>query len=144
MSDQEARREVLRLLAGVRRAPEQPFPGGATEADLDDLAQRVGVPLPAVLVDWLRICKGEAICAGGIFGARPDRDFLDIAAHLDLHPQWRELGWLPVAGDGCGNHYVLVRGGEVAFVESVSDPDSVASVAGASLWMFLRTLLASG
>jgi hypothetical protein len=74
----------------------------------------------------------------------PDRDFLDIAAHLDLHPQWRELGWLPVAGDGCGNHYVLVRGGEVAFVESVCDPDDVASIAGAGLWMFLRTLLADG
>jgi hypothetical protein len=60
------------------------------------------------LNDLLRVCKGEAICAGGVFGARPDQDFLDVAAHLALHPQWKSFGWPPVAGDGCGNYVVLM------------------------------------
>ncbi len=100
------------------------------------------------LVEWLRICKGEAICAGGVFGARPDRENLDIAAHLTLHPYWRELGWLPVAGDGCGNYYVFINSGrlrgKVAFVDTMSDPNSVEEIAGPNLWTFLRSLLMRG
>lgn len=145
MNDQEARQDVLRLLPGVQRAPEQPFPGGADDQDLADLQRRLGGPLPAVLADWLRVCRGEAICAGGVYGARPDRAFLDIAERLALHPQWRDLGWLPVAGDGCGNAYVLLtRGdlaGHVAFVDTISDPDSIESLTADSLWSFLRALL---
>lgn len=38
-----------------------------------DLELRAGRLLPQVLLDWLRICKGEAIGQGGIYGARPER-----------------------------------------------------------------------
>ncbi|MEV4134206.1 SMI1/KNR4 family protein [Dactylosporangium sp. NPDC049742] len=148
MDDREARQDVLRLLAGVQRAPEQPFPGGADEQELADLERRLGGPLPAVLVDWLRVCKGEAICAGGVYGARPDRASLDIAERLALYPRWREFGWLPVAGDGCGNVYVLLTRGElagqVAFVDTMADADGIEAVEADSLWTFLRSLLIRG
>lgn len=42
-----ARRDVLRLLPGVQRAPDQSFPGGASDEELADLQRRLGGPLPA-------------------------------------------------------------------------------------------------
>jgi hypothetical protein len=45
-----------------------------------------------MLIDWLRVRKGEAICAGGVCGARPDRELLDVAAHLALYLRWPEFG----------------------------------------------------
>ncbi|MBM2622806.1 SMI1/KNR4 family protein [Actinoplanes sp. LDG1-06] len=148
MDGHDARGDVVRLLSLVERAPEQPMPGGVSDHDLADLQRRLGCPLPTELVEWLRICKGEAIGAGGVFGARPDQDHLDIATYLTLYPRWRELSWLPVAGDGCGNYYVLVGSGplagKVAFVDTMSDPDSVEVIAGDSLWTFLQSYLIRG
>ncbi|GIE89597.1 hypothetical protein Are01nite_60770 [Actinoplanes regularis] len=124
------------------------MPGGASEHELADLERRLGGPLPRDLAEWLRICKGEAICAGGVFGARPDQDHLDIAAHLAFHPRWRELGWLPVAGDGCGNYYVFINSGQllgkVAFVDTMSNPNTIEKIVGNNLWIFLRSLLMRG
>jgi hypothetical protein len=148
VNDHEARRDVLRLLPAARRAPEQPFPGGVDDQELADLERRLGASLPEALIDWLRVCKGEGICAGGVFGARADDQFLDMATYWAMFPQWRELGWLPVAGDGCGNYFVLVTRGEfaeqVAFIDTISGPDSVEGIADPSLWTFLRSLLMRG
>jgi hypothetical protein len=47
--------------------------------DLLHLGYRPGMTLPADLVDWLGICKSEAIGPGGVFGARPDQSYLDAA-----------------------------------------------------------------
>ncbi|GGL21487.1 hypothetical protein GCM10012284_65100 [Mangrovihabitans endophyticus] len=130
------------------------MPGGANEDELADLERRLEVPLPVELAEWLRICKGEAICAGGVFEALPDQEHLDIAATGALNPRWRELGWLPVAGDGCGNYYVLINYyllinsgdllGKVAFVDTISDPNIVEYIAGGDLWTFLSSLLMRG
>ncbi|MBF9134962.1 SMI1/KNR4 family protein [Plantactinospora sp. S1510] len=132
---------VTRLLHQVPRAPEQPYPGGATDHELNDLTLRLGIPLPGELAAWLRLCKGEAIGPGGVFGARPDRETADIAAHLAWHPQWRARNWLPVAGDGCGNYYLLTTTGQlagfVAFVDMTADPDRLEHVVASNLWQFL-------
>lgn len=96
------------------------------------------------LAAWLRVCKGAAIGPGGLFGARRDTDFLDMASRAAAYPGWRQLGWLPVAGDGFGNFYILLTRGPlagcVAFVEAVSGPDEITYVAASSLWSFLRFL----
>ncbi|SFF89419.1 SMI1 / KNR4 family (SUKH-1) [Actinoplanes philippinensis] len=135
----------MRLLSRVQRPPERPFPGGADDQEIADLERRLGVPLPDSLVDWLRSCKGEAICAGGVLGARPDDESLDMATCLAMFPTWRDSGWLPVAGDGCGNYFVLVTSGELAgqvgFIDTIADPGSIESMEGRSLWVFLRRLL---
>jgi hypothetical protein len=141
MHADDLRRQVLSLLRRVPRAPERPFPGGASEAELLDLARRLGVALPDDLASWLRVCKGEAIGPGGVFGAQPDEDWLDIAGCSMLYPAWRTRGWLSVAGDGCGNHYVLLTNGRltgfVGFVDTMTDPDRIDYVVASSLWRFL-------
>jgi hypothetical protein len=136
---------VRRLQPLVPRDPQQPLPGGASDTELADLAARLGVALPQVLTAWLRICKGAAIGPGGLFGARPDQAFLDMAERLALHPQWRAVGWLPIAGDSCGNDDVLIttgpQAGFVAFIETVADPDRTAYLVASDLWRFLVFLL---
>jgi cell wall assembly regulator SMI1 len=136
--------QVSGLLPQLPRAPEQPSPGGASEAELADLARRTQTSLPDDLTAWLQVCKGEAVGPGGVFGTRPDEDHLDIAAHLALHPQWRSNGWLPVAGDGSGNCYVLLTtdplAGFVAFVDTADDPTRLAYLVATNLWQFLLFL----
>ena len=51
-----------------------------------------------------------------------------MAVQTNWHAPWRDRGWLPVAGDGCGNQYVLVSHG-------------IAYVVASDLWTFLRFLL---
>ncbi|SIM87955.1 hypothetical protein [Micromonospora cremea] len=67
-----------------------------------------------------------------------------MAFRAATYAGWLQLGWLPVAGDGFGNSYVLlIRGplaGCVAFVEAIADPDEIAYVAASNLWTFLRFL----
>lgn len=142
-SDLEER--VRALLGRLERPPEHPAPGGASEREIAALAGTLGVAaLPGELAAWLRVCRGEAIGPGGVFGIRPDDADHDIAATLARRPAWRERGWLPVAGDGCGNSYVLLTAGPltgfVGFVDTIADPDGLDCLVASGLWQFLRFL----
>jgi cell wall assembly regulator SMI1 len=138
------RGEVTRLAVEAVRAPGKSFPGGADDAEIADLQQAVGIPLPADLVDWLRVCKGDLTGPGGLYGVRHSANVTDIASALDWFPSWREHGWLPVAGDGNGDHYVLVTNGEltgcVGFVDQ-ADTDAINYIVATNLWTFLWFLL---
>jgi hypothetical protein len=114
------RSRIVELVHGAVRAPEDADVDGASPQELEELEQRLGHPLPGQLADWLRICRGAAIGPGGFFGNRPDRPSLDIPAYLDLFPEWAGKSWLPVAGDGCGNYYVLLPSSDVGFVDTIS------------------------
>lgn len=141
--DGDSRRlaELRRLVAGAVRAPEDDAPEGASAAERAVLADRLGQSLAPVLGCWLSVCRGAAIGQGGVFGHRPDRPFLDMVTKLDLYPEWRSRGWLPVAGDGCGNYYVLTPDGIVGFVDTMSDPDTIERQVSADLLAFMTELL---
>jgi hypothetical protein len=143
--DADARRlaDLRRLVAGAVRAPEDDPPRGASAAELTALASRLGQSLPSMLRTWLSICRGAAIGPGGVFGQRPDQPQLDMARIRDMFPHWRELGWLPVASDGCGNYYVLAKDGTVGFVEPISDPVTINKCAAPDLLSFMTGLLAT-
>ena len=128
-------------MAGAVRAPDDDAPQGASEVELAVLSLRLGHGLPPVLSSWLTVCRGAAIGPGGVFGQRPDRPFLDMVSTLDLYPEWRTLGWLPVAGDGCGNYYVLAEDGTVGFVDPMSNPGKFERQVSADLLSFMTDLL---
>jgi cell wall assembly regulator SMI1 len=136
--------EVRALLERVPRSPDHPAPGGADPAEIEALGGRLGMPLPAELAAWLAVCRGEPIACGGVYGIRPDLDYADLEAALALQPEWLDSGWLPVAGDGCGNHYVLLtkgpRTGFVGFIDTAADPDRIDYLVASGLWRFLRFL----
>ena len=116
---------VRRLVHGAVRAPGESSIEGASIEQLEDLEERLGRALPAQLRDWLSICRGAPIGPGGFFGHRPDCPLLDLPSVLADYPEWREQEWLPIAGDGCGNYYVLLPSGEVGFVDTMIDPAAV-------------------
>lgn len=114
---------ILReLVAGAVRAPEDEPPRGARPEELDDLQARLGCGLPAVLRVWPPVCRGARIGPGGVFGLRPGDPGIDVASRRAPYPEWAQLGWLPVAGDGCGNYYVLREDGTVGFAGTMQDP----------------------
>jgi hypothetical protein len=135
--------DLRRLVAGAVRASEDDEPEGASAAELAVLSGRLGRSLPPALRSWLSVCRGAAIGPGGVFGERPDRPSLDMAGIRDLFPEWRTLGWLPVAGDGCGNYYVLALDGTVGFVDTMSDPGRLERHVSADLLSFMTDLLAA-
>jgi hypothetical protein len=66
---------------------------------------------------------------------------------MESEPLWRERGWIPVAGDGNGNYYVLDShtGGPgshpVYFLDHETDLAKPEYVVASNLWHFLRFLL---
>jgi hypothetical protein len=131
------------LVAGAVRPPEDGPPQGATPEQLEVLAGRLGQSLPAALAAWLSVCNGAVIGPGGVFGQRPDLKHLDIPSALRRYPGWQQQGWIPVAGDGCGNYYILTPDGTVAFIDTMIDPDKITSRSGPDLVSFMTALLAS-
>lgn len=138
---------VLELLARVPRPPEAPPPAGATQEQLDALAAGLGYPVPGSVRAWLRACNGIIAGPGGLYGTQTAPDFLDIESVLARHPRWRPAGWLPVAGDGTGNHYVVdtrqqhLGTDAVFFVDVSADPDRLGYVVASGLRRFLLFLL---
>jgi hypothetical protein len=142
----EATAQVLgilrRLVAGAIRAPEDEAPRGARPEELDCLQARLGCSLLPALRAWLSVCGGARIGPGGVFGPQPDAPGTDMAYRRNLYPEWAELGWLPVAGDGCGNYYVLSEDGTVGFVDTIKDPGRVDRKGAIDLLSFMIGLLA--
>lgn len=141
--------EVLDLLGQVERPPSPRPVAGASDEQLAALRRTLGFEPPAVLIDWLRVCNGVIAGPGGLYGAAPPEDFLDIGGVLEMYPAWRENRWIPVAGDGTGNQYVLdatrqhLDADAVYFVDVSEDPDALSYVVGSSLGRFFRLLLLS-
>jgi cell wall assembly regulator SMI1 len=135
--------EILRgLVAGAIRAPEEEPPRGARPEELDSLTARLGGRISGTLRAWLSVCRGARIGPGGVFGQRPDTPDVDMVRRRNLFPGWAELGWLPVAGDGCGNYYVLAEDGTVGFVDTMKDPDRLDRQVASDLLSFMIELLA--
>ena len=135
--------DLRRLVAGAVRTPEDDAPEGASATELAILADQLGRSLPPVLKCWLSVCRGAAIGQGGVFGHRPDDPSHDMVRHLDRHPKWRSLGWLPVAGDGFGNYYVLAQDGTVGFVDTMLDPGRIEQHVSNDLLSFMTDMLAA-
>lgn len=143
----ELRAEVQRLVRAARREPGTELPAGAEGAALDAFEARWGLRLPTELREWLLTCNGSLIGPGGLFGIGTWKRFTDLEASLELVPEWRRIGWLPVAGDGCGSYFVLdltTRCEEthpVYFVDHERGYDVPTYVVASGLWQFLRGLL---
>lgn len=140
------------IVAMLKRAPvplEEAVSPGASEEAIADLVARLQIAVPDELREWLLMSNGSMAGRGGIFGIRPDNDFLDIEAHLELSPSWKSRGWLPIASDGCGSYYVMdahSSGGStspVYFVDHENGLETASYVVASGLWSFLRLMLKS-
>ena len=116
----------------------------ASDADLTELGVCLGFPVPSELAAWLRVCRGSTAGPGGLFGVGNTADGLNIDSYLTWFPEWLEEGWIPVAGDGTGNYYILdasKNGHPVGFVEPSETVSEVQYFVASGLGVFLRELL---
>jgi hypothetical protein len=139
--------EVLDLIHRVPRAPEYQIPSGATEQNINHLSGSFGLYLPEELRQFLKLCNAPCIGPGGIFGVPPAPRHLLIESYYEIHPEWILQKWIPLAGDGVGNCYVLDTAyplpdtAPVYFIDheiSFTEPDYIVA---SNLWIFLRFLL---
>lgn len=140
------KQEAIRLLTFLDLAPDDVLPSGATLRQLRDFEKRTELKLPNQIREWLSICNAPCVAEGGVFGVSPTRPFLDIESYLFDHPGWRDNNWLPVAGDGCGNYYIVVLNAEdldfcpVFFVDHEESYDILSHEIAPDFWSFLLWL----
>jgi cell wall assembly regulator SMI1 len=123
---------------------------GATLKDVTDFERRHGLRAPTELKEWLLMCNGAEVNPGGIFPIEPTVMGSSIDRLLRREPNWVRKGWVPIAGDGCGDYYVMsalskISGQETSpiFFVDQSNYNFLAYVVGSSLWHFLWFLLNS-
>src|SRR5262245_15594104 len=94
---QRRRQEIAMRDEAGKQAAESTEPGdtwGAPAGWEEEIAQfevRNRIQVPLELREWL--CSGPGT--------------YEVEETYRFHPIWREKGWIPIAGDGCGNCYVL-------------------------------------
>lgn len=144
MTQEEELEQILSLLSQVTRAPEEGQISGATTEEIDALAGILGFTLPPQFEAWLGVCRGTTAGPGGIYGVGNVRESLNIAHYLDIFPGWADPGWIPVAGDGTGNYYVLATTPappHAVYFLDASSPATLEYIVASSLLRFLRFLL---
>jgi cell wall assembly regulator SMI1 len=142
---------LIRSLAEeAARLKEYQLPSGATDEEVDAFLQRTGIAMPPELREWLLIYNGPCLGEGGMYGIRPALEANDIEDRLESYPTWRENQWIPIAGDGCGNRYIVPTRGEfgdgfpVLFIDVHEKPDTPTYIVASSVGKFLEFILAKG
>ena len=91
--------------------------------------------------------NGPCVGPGGLYGIKTIRKHLDIEVYLEMFPGWQTKKWIPIAGDGCGNHYILATqddygaGFPVLFIDCSMDDESPAFIVASDIGHFLAFLL---
>lgn len=138
---------IKTLLSKVPSPPGERLPEGTTDAEIHSFVDRTGISVPDDLAAWMKLSNGPCVGPGGLFGIRTQRSHLDIESCLDIFPSWRHQKWIPVAGDGCGNYYVVPTQGEfgdgfpVLFIDMSLADDSPAFIVASDMGHFLESLL---
>src|SRR4029078_9017925 len=113
---------------------------------LHEFAVRNRIVIPNEFAEWLAVINGARTPPGGILGIRPDDPYCDIQPLLAAYPEWNAKGWIPIAGDGCGNYYVVYNEGELnplLFIDTTSSHLDPALVAASGVWKFFWFLLST-
>ncbi len=112
--------------------------------ELQSFCARNGVSVPSVFLDWLKVVNGANIGPGGVMGIQDEDPYCSIELLLHSFPVWCAKNWLPVAGDGCGNYYVLVPEIEryhVYFIDTIRGSNKLDFACASNLWAFLWFIL---
>lgn len=135
---------VVSILTELEKPPGESIPSGLKQADVDGVESRIGFCLPDPFRKWLKTTNGPCVGPGGIVGVNTARELQNLESIYELYPNWKAKRWVPVAGDGCGNYYVLVHEvydlQPVVFVDVMENSDEPAFIVASDLWHFLAFL----
>lgn len=140
-------KQISALLDQVSRPPEDSIPSGVTDEEIAQFEERTGISVPTTLRSWLRITNGPCVGPGGFYGIHPLRSHLEMEDYLIRYPDWSKRQWIPVAGDGCGNHYIMPTqndfgaGFPVLFIDVGKAVDSPSYVVASDLEHFIVGIL---
>lgn len=151
-SHEESQMELKDLVKDLaRRVPSDPskpvLPPGTTDAEIDGFETRTGISVPPMLKDWLKFTNGPCIGAGGVRGLCTPYPADGIEHYYDIFPEWCRRGWIPIAGDGCGDYYVVATrdedgpGQPVFFIDCHLDENQPAYVVASDFLHFLEFYL---
>ena len=144
--DAEPMREAVDLLNELARRSGVRLPDGAAPAVLGRFRAFLGFPIPDGVNEWLSVHNGAPVPPAGIFGFETIPE-IDLRRELAVYPSWRERRWIPIAGDGFGNYYVVdasqryLSTDPVLFVETLESIDEPAYLVSSSVWRFLKFFL---
>ena len=135
--------DVLKLIAESKLPPGHDFPTGVRLNLIEEFEETFDVSLTEEFRDWLKTCNGSILGAGGTYGIGVELGRLSIENQFEK--EWLELKWVPIAGDGCGNSYVVdcsrdTCRGFVYFIDS-SDLCKIAFACASDAWRFMRFFL---
>ncbi len=123
------------------------FPAPLSNKELEAFGAIIGIELPNDLRDWLKISNGALVGTVPVYGLHRGNAPLSMERILRIFPLWRDRKWIPVAGDGCGNYYVMAtqqefgEGFPIVFVRPVSDKAPPRYIAASDLGHFLVFLM---
>ena len=139
---------IREVLEGAPTPPGESLPAGVSDEELVGFTQRTRIEMPDGLRDFLKITNGPCVAPGGLNGIRPvPRTELDIETRFQSYPDWLDRKWIPIAGDGCGNHYIIPTqreygdGYPVLFVDVGDSLDSPSYIVASDIWHFVVFLL---
>jgi len=134
--------QIRDMLARLPQPTDEALPSGTTDEVINGAQTAMGVRFPESFREWLKISNGPCVGPGGMFGVQTQRRSLDIEELLTIYPEWRTQ-WIPVAGDGCGNYYVMPTATDagieppVIFFDTTESTKKPAYVVASSLPHFL-------
>ena len=138
---------IFALLHEVPREPGTSLPPGAADDNIATFEQTTGLSLPMELRAWLKICNGPLVGPGGFYGVSPAIEFLRIDLKWELYPEWKTRHWFPIAGDGCGDYYLLDGNNEhdgfhpIYFIDHEIDLLTPNYLVASNIWTFLFCIL---
>ncbi|MFG0285954.1 MAG: SMI1/KNR4 family protein [Phycisphaerales bacterium JB039] len=136
MVDQE---NIARRLTEPDVIPRQPL----SDHELTHFEREFRLTLPEQLVAWLKLSNGILLSGGYLYPLDGDSSADSIAQSIREHPEILGSGMLPVAGDGCGNHYAMLLKDPrqpIVYVQ-LEEPDTPAFVVASSIWALVQFFL---
>jgi cell wall assembly regulator SMI1 len=120
-----------------------------TPADKNEVARfekHYGILLDANCKEWLLISNGSDAGQGGFYGIGHEKNSIQI--NYEVHPYWILAQWVPVAGDGFGNTYLVdcsdaSTRGYIFFIDSYGDASKITYYVSSNFWMFMYMMLIS-
>ncbi|WP_081752686.1 SMI1/KNR4 family protein [Kallotenue papyrolyticum] len=129
-----------------RLHPGETIPEGLGDEEIAAFTERTGVAVPSEVAELLRFMNGPYVGHKVLLGII-DHEYRGIEPIYQLYPYWKDRGWLPIGGDGCGNYYVVPTRGEfgpgypVFFVDTMDDPDVPAYIVASNVVRFVEFLI---
>ncbi len=135
--------QIINLLAREELIAPWGLPAGPLDTDLQEFEANYGMRIGGDLVDWFSLVNGAG-CGGQYFLGLPRAGKKPRYCSLEerLLPEWIDRKWLPIAADGCGNHYLVdltVATPErtvVFFNETIIDACEKQYAVASNIWIF--------